>query len=221
MSDSTSPQSGKNPAADIPAILRLPVQYWRQSMAAAVIVLAAAGGYALYGVYQKGQIEKAESALGAVVVSKTGAERLSALEALVKSAPAGARDGINLEIAKTAQALGDFAKAATAWEAISQSAPAGMKTVAGLGQATALSKSGQDAKAVAVLESLAAAAPKAFSMTIDRQLAVTAEAAGQWQKALTAYERMKADGNVQNASYIDARISALRAKADAAPKADS
>jgi len=215
MTDPTSPQSGKNSAADIPALLSLPIQYWKQSLAGVLVVLAAAGGYALYGVYQKSQVEKAENELGAILTAKSGAERLAALEILAKTAPAGAEGGIHLEMAKTAQELGDFTKAAAAWEAVSKTAPAGMKTVAGLGYATALSKAGQDAKAVEVLENLGVSAPKAFSMTVDRQLAATAEAAGQWQKALAAFERMKADGNVQNASYIDARIADLKAKAAA------
>ena len=218
MTDSSSPQHGPTQTSDIPAVLRLPVQYWRQSLAAAALVLAAAGGYALFGVYQKGQVEKAEAALGDIITTKAGAERIAALEGLAKTAPAGARTGINLELAKAAQNLGDFAKAASAFEAVAQTAPAGMKTIAGLGQAAALSRTGQDAKAVDVLESLTLSAPKNFAMTIDRQLAVTAEAAGQWQKALAAYERMKADGNVQNASFIDARIADLKAKTGGAAK---
>ncbi|EHJ46966.1 hypothetical protein DFW101_0952 [Solidesulfovibrio carbinoliphilus subsp. oakridgensis] len=218
MTDFTSPQSGRNSANDVPTLLRLPVQYWKQSLAGILVVLAAAGGYALYGVYQKGQVEKAENELGTIVTTKAGAERLAALEGLARTAPAGAKDGIHLEMAKTAQELGDFAKAAAAWEAVSKSAPAGMKTVAGLGYATALSKSGQDAKAVEVLEGLAVSAPKAFTMTVDRQLATTAEAAGQWQKALAAYERMKTGGNVQNAGFIDARIADMKAKAAAGAK---
>lgn len=217
MTDSASPQSGKT-SFDIPAVLRLPVQYWKQSVAVVVIILAAAGGYALFGVYQKGQIEKSENELGSIVMTKSGAERLAALESLAKTAPAGARDGIYLEMAKTAQSLGDFTKAAAAWQAISQSAPSGMKTVAGLGYAGALSKSGQDAKALEVLEGLLASAPKAFTMSVDRQLAITAEAAGAWDKALASYERMKAAGNVQNSAFIDARITDLKAKAAAGAK---
>jgi hypothetical protein len=212
MTDSPTPQHGSAKPSDIPTVLRLPVQYWRQSLAAAAIALVAAGGYALFGVYQKGQVEKAEAALGEIITTKAGADRIAALEALAKTAPAGARDGIYLELAKAAQGLGDFAKAASAFDAVAKSAPAGMKTIAGLGEAAALSRAGQDAKAVDVLEALAASAPKAFAMTIDRQLAVTAETAGQWQKALAAYERMKADGNVQNASFIDARIADLKTK---------
>ena len=49
-------------------------------------------------------------------------------------------------------------------------------------------------------------------------MAVSAESAGQWQKALAAYERMKADGNVQNASFIDARIADLKGKTAGAAK---
>ncbi|MHC1711087.1 MAG: hypothetical protein AB9872_02920 [Solidesulfovibrio sp.] len=213
MSESMLPQTGKSPSSDIPAVLRLPIQYWKHSVAVAVLVLVAAGGYALFGVYQKGQVEKAETELAKIVLSKNGPERLTALDALAKTAPAGAKNGIYLEMAKAAQSLGDYAKAATAWEAISVHAPAGMKTVAGIGYATALSKSGQDAKAVTVLEGLLASAPKIFTMTVDRQLAATAEAAGAWSKALGAYERMKADGGVQNVGYLDAKIADLKAKA--------
>ncbi len=218
MTDSPASQHGSAKPSDIPAALRLPVQYWRHSLAAAAIVLVAAGGYALIGVYQKGQVEKAEAALGEIITTKAGADRVAALETLAKSAPEGAKAGIYLELAKTAQGLGDFTKAASAFEAVAKSAPTGMKTIAGLGEAAALSRAGQDAKAVDVLESLAAKAPKIFAMTIDRQLAVTAEAAGQWQKALAAYERMKADGNVQNASFIDARIADLKGKTAGAAK---
>ena len=218
MTDSFSQKPGSDRASDIPTVLRAPVQYWRHSLAAAAIILVAAGGYALYGVYQKSQVEKAEAALGEIITTKAGAERIAALEGLAKTAPAGVQAGIYLEVAKTAQGLNDFAKAATAFELVAASAPAGMKTIAALGQATALSRAGQDAKAVDVLEAMIGSAPKAFSMTIDRQLAVTAEAAQQWQKALAAYERMKADGNVQNASFIDARIADLKAKTAGAAK---
>ena len=220
MTDSPTPQHGSAKTSDIPTVLRAPVQYWRQSLAAAAVILVAAGGYALYGVYQKGQVEKAEAALGEIITTKAGTDRIAALDSLAKTAPAEAKAGIYLEVAKTAQGLGDFAKAASAFEAVAASAPAGMKTIAALGQAAALSRAGQDAKAVDVLDALAGSAPKAFSMTIDRQLAVTAEAAQQWQKALAAYERMKANGNVQNASFIDARIADLKAKTAGATKAN-
>ena len=41
---------------------------------------------------------------------------------------------------------------------------------------------------------------------------------GAYQLALAAYERMKADGNVQNASFIDARIADLKGKTTGAAK---
>ncbi len=214
MTEPVSPQPGRSRTTEIPAVLRLPIQYWKQSLAVVALLVAATGGYALFGVYQQGQAEKAENELGAILLAKSGAERLSALEALAKTAPEGARAGIALELAKTAQALGDFAKAASAWETVARISPDGMKVVAGLGQAGALSKSGQDAKAVEVLETLQASMPKAFAMIVNQQLAATAEAAGAWSKALNAYERLKAEGNITNSGFIDARIAALKAKAN-------
>ncbi len=213
MTDTNSSQSPRTAPADIATILQMPLRHWKQTLAGVLVVVAVAGGYALYGVYQKSQVAKAENELGTILLTKAGAERLAALETLAKTAPGAARDGVWLAAAQTALELNDFAKAAAAWDAVSKTAPAGMKTVAGIGYAAALSKAGQDAKAVEVLEALSVSAPKSFSMTVDRQLAVSAEAAGQWQKALAAFERMKADGNVQNAAYIDARIAELKSKA--------
>ena len=213
MTATNASQSAGSNRTDPTSLLQLPLLYWKQTLAGVLVVVAAAGGYALYGAYQKSQVEKAETELGSIILAKKGAERLAALEALAESAPAGARDGIWLAAAQTATDMGDFTKAAAAWDAVSKTAPAGMKTVAGLGYAAALSKAGQDAKAVEVLETLSVSAPKPFAMTVDRQLAVAAEAAGAWDKALAAFERMKADGHVQNAGYIDARIEAIKSKA--------
>jgi len=203
-------------SSDIPSVLRLPIQYWKQSVAVIAVIVVVAGGYALFNLYQKSQDEKAEQALSKLVATTKGADLVTALTQMAASAPAGVRAAVNLELAKAAQDAGDFTKAASAWEAVAKEAPASMRVIARLGQAAVLSKAGQNDQAVAVLESLLTDAPKAFVMTVDRQLAVTAEAAGQWQKALDAYGRMKADGSLQNPGYIDARIAALRAKADAA-----
>lgn len=212
MTDSNASQSAKSSTSDVASLLQLPLRHWQKTLAGVLVVVAAAGGYALFGVYQKGQVEKAENELGVILTTKAGAERVAALEGLVKTAPAAMRDGVWLEIAKAAQSLGDFNKAAAAWKSISANAPTGMKTVAGLGDAAALVQAGQQAKAVDVLEGLTVSGNKQFAMLVQRQLAITAEAAGQWQKALTAYEVLKADGHVQNAGFLDARIADLKDK---------
>lgn len=212
MSEVSSPNPGKNTLADIPTLLRLPIQYWKQTVAVVVLILAVAGGYSLVGIYQKSQTEKGEKALSHLVATTKGADLVTALEAMAKTAPSGVRDAVNLELAKAAQALGDHAKAAAAWAAVSKTAPGAMRAIAGLGQAAALCQAGQSDKAVTVLETLKGDCPKAFIMTVDRQLAITAESAGQWQKALDAYERIKAAGAVQNPGFIDTRIAALKAK---------
>lgn len=212
MTDVSTPKAGAN-ASDIPALLRLPVQYWKQTVLVIAGIVVLAGGYALYGLYQTSRVEKAESALNALLLSSTkGADLQKALQAMAKTAPAGVRDAVNLELAKASLEAGDFNQAAAAWAAVSASAPGSIRAVAGLGQAAALTQAGHPDKALAVLEGLKATMPKAFAITLDRQLAVTAEEAGQWQKALQAYERMKADGSLQNPGFINARIASLRAK---------
>jgi len=212
MSDVSSPKDGKNAASAIHNLLLLPVQYWKQSALVIGAIVVLAGGYALYGTYQKSQAEKAENALATLVATTTGADQVKALAAMATTAPASVRDAVNLELAKAALDAGDFSQAATAWAAVSGNAPASMRAVAGRGQAAALAKAGQADKAVTVLESLKTSVPAAFTMTVDRQLAITAEDAGQWQKALDAYQRMKADASLQNPGFIDARIAFLRAK---------
>jgi len=215
MTDLSSPKTGTS-GIDIAALLRLPVAYWKQSVAVIAVIVVIAGGYALFTLYQKSQADKAEKALSELVMQKSGAELVEGLSKMAASAPANVRCAVNLELAKAAQTAGDFAKAAAAWESVAKDAPESMRIIARLGQATALSQANQNDKALAVLEALETSAPKSFLMTVDRQLAVTAEAAGQWQKALDAYNRMKADGSLQNPGYIDARITAVKAKADAA-----
>lgn len=212
MTDVSSSKPGNKAASDIPALLRLPVQYWKQSAMVVGAIVVLAGGYALYGTYQQSRIAKAETALSNLVATTTGAERQKALAAMAKTAPAGVRDAVNLALAKAALDAGDDAQAATAWAAVSKNAPAAMRAVAGLGQAAALVKAGQTAKAVTVLEGLKMDVPQAFIPTVDRQLAITAEAAGQWQKSLDAYLRLKADASLPNPGFIDARIASLRAK---------
>lgn len=203
-------------APDTMSVLRLPIQYWKQSVAVIAVIVVVAGGYTLFNVYQQHQAQKAEEALNQVVMTTTGNDLLAALTKMAASAPESVRPAVNLELAKAAQTAGDFAKAASAWEAVAQNAPESLRAIARLGQASALSQAGKNDQALAVLEDLKANAPKAFSMTVDRQLAVTAESAGQWQKALDAYERMKKDGSLQNPGFINARITAVRAKASAA-----
>lgn len=183
-------------------------------LVAALVVIA---GYAAYEAWQKGRLAKAESEISSVVASKQGAERLTALTAMLPDTPAGARDAVNLEIARTALELKDYAKAATAWGAVSADAPAPMRVVSGLGLAAALFQSGSKDKALAVLENLNTTAPRAFSPIVSRQIAVTAEAVGDWQKALDGYEALKTDATPQNQAFLEAKISELRGKIEKKP----
>ena len=116
-------------SSDIPSVLRLPIQYWKQSVAVIAVIVVVAGGYALFNLYQKSQDEKAEQALSKLVATTKGADLVTALTQMAASAPAGVRAAVNLELAKAAQDAGDFTKAASAWEAVAKEAPASMRLV--------------------------------------------------------------------------------------------
>ncbi|NMC50822.1 MAG: hypothetical protein GYA47_15565, partial [Desulfovibrio sp.] len=109
---------------------------------------------------------------------------------------------------------GDLPAAALAWEDLSKSADGAMRVVAELGRAAVLVKTGDAAKALDVLEKARQTAPKTFTLAVDRQIAVTAEASWDFKRALEGYERMKSEGSMQNMSFLESKIEALRAKVE-------
>jgi predicted negative regulator of RcsB-dependent stress response len=204
------------PAADDHGLLaRLVVAYWKPAAIAALVALAGSGGVALYQKYQASRIAEVTDKIGKITAEKKGPDQLTALKALLAEAPSGARDGVLLEMARSAQEAGDLPAAALAWEDLSKSADGALRALAELGQAAILTKNGDTAKALQVLEKARGEASKPFLLAIDRQMAVSAEAAGDFKAALTSYERMKAESSMQNMSYIDSKIEALRAKVEA------
>ncbi|GFK94282.1 hypothetical protein NNJEOMEG_02124 [Fundidesulfovibrio magnetotacticus] len=185
---------------------------WRTLIAAVVAALLAVGGYAAYTSYAKKAKAQAENDLGAIIASKTGPERLSALEAYVKTAPASTKDAALLELARTAAEQGNHAKAAEAWNQLALAAPGGVKDLAVLGQASALAQAGDKAQAVKLLADFMPKAPKAFQPLVARQLAAVAEDAQAWTEALAAYERLREAAEGGNKALFEAKITEIKAK---------
>ncbi len=212
-----APLSGEkaaHPAADYGLLAQLVMDYWKPAAVAAVVALAAAGSVALYQKYQASRIAEVTEKIGRITASADGAKRLTELKALLAEAPSGARDGVLLEMAKAAQDAGDLPAASLAWEDLSKSADGAMRVVAELGRAAVLVKTGDAAKALDVLEKARQTAPKTFTLAVDRQIAVTAEASGDFKRALEGYERMKSEGSMQNMSFLESKIEALKAKVE-------
>lgn len=202
-------------AEDHGLLARLVLAYWKPAAIAAVVALLGSGGVALYQKYQASRIAEVTEKIGKIAAEKTGADRLADLKALLAQAPASAKDGVLLEMAKAAQDAGDLPAAALAWADLSKSSDGAVRSLAELGQAAILTKTGETAKALEILEKARQTASKPFLLAIDRQMAVTAEAAGDLKAALTGYERMKAESSMQNMSYIDSKIEALKARIEA------
>jgi len=197
---------------DLHPILKYVGKNWKPIAGGVAAILIIIGGLAIYESSTKASIAKVQAEVGTVLSTKDGADRLAGLEKILADGPGAAKDGVLLEIAKTAVEQKDFAKAAEAWKELAASTSKDMRAVALLGEASALSQSGDNAKALEVLDKVQAEAPKTFEMLVVRQTAVTAEAAGNFEKALQSYERLLAEGNLPNKTYLEAKIEELKAK---------
>lgn len=166
--------------------------------------------------YQNDTMEKAQKELGMIIVTKSGADRLAALESFVATAPSSVQDGVYLEIAANALALGDNAKASEAYARLTSID--GMNLVATISQSSALLAEGKGAEAVALLEFLENSAPESARSFVRCHLVIAAEAAGEYQKALTTCERMLVAAATPNpadlwdASYLQFKIEGLKAQ---------
>lgn len=193
-------------------LARFMSQYWRTLAAGVVAALLAVAGYAWYTASAQQAKLNAENQLGEIIADKTGAERLAALEAYLKTAPSSVKGAVLLEIARTAQAQGAFDKAADAWNQLSLSGPEGMRELAVIGHATALAQGGDLPKSVQILADYMPKASKPFQPVVARQLAAVAEQAKSWKEALAAYELMKNASSGGNKSFYEAKIAEIQAK---------
>lgn len=172
------------------------------------LVLAAGAG-AGYRWWTEEKTREAQAELGMIVVSRTGAARVQALETFLAKAPSGVRNAVLLDLAAAAMEQKDHDKAAAAWERLA--AVGGATGVAArMGRAQALSQAGKDGEALAVLEELERSVSEISRNAVRGQLAVTAERAGRLDRAVAAYELlMDADGGGDK-SYFRSRAEALR-----------
>ena len=193
-------------------LARFVSQYWRTAAAAVVAALVAVAAYAWYTASAQQSKVKAENDLGAIIATKTGPERLAALEAYLKGAPASTKGAALLELARTAQEQSAFDKAADAWNQLSMTGPDGIRELAVMGRASAVALSGDKAQAVKILSDFLPKAPKGFQPVVARQLAGVAEEAQAWNEALAAYERMKDSGAGGNKAFYEAKIDEIKAK---------
>ena len=193
-------------------LARFMSQYWRTIAVALAAALVAVAAYAWYASGAKQAKIKAENELGAIIATKTGQERLEALEGYLKAAPASTKGAALLEIARTAQEQKAYDKAAEAWNQLSIVAPDGMREIAVMGRATSLAQGGDKAQAVKILADLLPKAPKTFQPIVARQLAAVAEEAQAWNEALAAYERMRDAGTGGNKAFYEAKIAEIKAK---------
>lgn len=189
------------------------VRYITGGIAVLIVAILVSAGW---NWYTTNATQTAQHDLGIILVTKTGTDRLAALESFATTAPSSVKDGVYLEIATNALALGDYAKASDAYAKLSHID--GMQVVATVAQSSALLADAKAAEAVILLEALENSAPESERNFIRTQLVLAAEAAGDLQKALTICERMLVAASVPtgsdlwDASFLRFKIDAIKAQ---------
>lgn len=189
-------------------ILEAAFKYRKQLVIAVCAILVVTVAYAGYKAYAARAESSAQAALGEVLVSATGADRLAKLDALLQDVTASVRPAVLLEAAQTATTLGDYAKAEGYWESLVGLTEGEMQFVARLGRAKAMTLAGRGADALKEMKELAGLASAAYTVPVYRQLALAAEAAGDKAEALAAYKKLDGE-NVGDKAYIEYKISQL------------
>ena len=192
-------------------ILEAAFTYRKQLIAAVCVILAVTVAYAGYKAYSARAESSAQAALGDIMVSSTGADRLAKLDALLGDVTDSVRPAVTLEAAQTAMTLGDYAKAQGYWEDLVGMTEGEMQFVARLGRAKAMALAGNGADALKEMKELAGLASAAYTVPVYRQLALAAEAAGDKAEALAAYKKLDGE-DIGDKPFIEYKISQLESK---------
>ncbi len=150
-----------------------------------------------YGIWQwrvASVEDEARLELGRILTGRTGAARVSALEAFAAKAPESMRSGVWLAAASAAVSADRPAEAAAAYGRVYANDPDGvLGIVSGLNEADLFRRQGKVQEALALLENLEKVAPQAVRVVVRQDLAATAEQAGDHVRAVRAYEALVQD----------------------------
>ncbi|QGY38722.1 transcriptional regulator [Pseudodesulfovibrio cashew] len=193
-------------------ILEAAFKHQKQLVIAVTAIVAIAAIYSGITAYNQRALTDTQAELGKILIKTAGEEKITKLEALLASAPSGAKPAILLELARANMTNGQYDKAADYWNQITGDTDDELRYVARLGKAKALSLAGKPAEAVVILKDLAASANPAMTLAVNRQLAVAAEQAGDNATALAAYRKVAEQQNIPDKPFIDYKIAQLEAK---------
>lgn len=196
---------------DTPPLLQKIVANLKPILLGAAILVALAATVAGFRMLQARNLAGAQEALGSILASTSGKDKIAALEKFLLEAPGGLRTAVLFELAGASMAVEDYAKAVDYWRQLAAASKDDAKLVASLGHARALVLAGKAAEAVAELTALKAGAPESFKATVNRQLGLAAEAAGDKQAALAAYGDLLQSGEAGDKPYIESKIAQLKA----------
>jgi predicted Zn-dependent protease len=154
-------------------------------------------------------LKKQQAELGMIVATKSGVEKLQALDTFASGVSGKLQTAVNLEIARTGLELKQYDRAAAAYNAVIAHGE-GPVFMARFGLAQALLQQDKAAEATDILMALAAEAPESFTVSVNRMLAEAAFEAGRYDQALAAFETLQGVVAADEKGYIAFRVQSLK-----------
>lgn len=182
-----------------------------------VVLLLALAGTGIYNKVMASQEAEVQEQLAKIRQNGPDAAQLTRLEELAGTCPSRMRLAVYTDMAASALAQGNFAKASEAYGVIArEAADTPMGRTAALNQAGTLMAQGKYAEGVKLLESLVVRLPAEVDLQARLMLAEGAVRAGQYDLAARTYEGLASNPqNMENGYYL-ARATAIRAMAGSA-----
>lgn len=196
---------------DINPILQKLLDNLKPILAGVAVIVLAAAVITGWRIFHTRSLASSQEALGSILVSTSGQEKIAALEKFLSEAPSALKSSVYFELAGASMAVRDFDKAAGYWKRLADEGGTDTAFLAKLGEARSLALAGKAAEAVKMLADLKQGAAEPYKAAVTRQLALAAEAAGDKAAALAAFEELAGRGDIGDKPYIDSKIAQLKA----------
>ncbi len=153
------------------------------------LFVVAVAGLGAYNWHQESVMEEAQAELHTIALTQDSAQRVSALEAFLATAPESLQSSVYLSLAQVHMQEKNYAKAAESYAQLAQrNAGTALALVSSLNQGQALILAGKGKEAVQVLEPLVADVPTTQNTIAQQALAEAALLSGDTAKAKAAFE---------------------------------
>lgn len=182
-------------APEASPILQFLIDHARLIALAVVVFIVAIFGYWLYARNEAARIAEEQIHFGKVIQGKAGAERVTALDAFIQTAPESLKPAAWFALAEAALEAENHEKVYEAWKNIAGIDPA-IRVTATVAMADALVKMGKTPDALTLLDDANKGLTPDDALIVNGRIAALAENIHDYPRAIAACEAITANPTV-------------------------